>query len=149
MDLRKTMRTVKILRGLPGSGKSIYLKNNFPNAKVYSTDDYFYIDGIYKFDRELLPLYHNRTLACYLDGLFKNEELIVVDNTNIKIYEIAPFYRAAEALNYDVEIIFILCHPEVCLSRNIHEVPAEIINSMFHSLESIPTWWKQKVIFNS
>lgn len=46
------MRNVIIMRGVPGSGKSTYVRNRYPEARVVSADRYFTdpATGEYRFD---------------------------------------------------------------------------------------------------
>lgn len=70
---------------------------------------------------------------CYLNFLAAVNiriPLVVVDNTNISGYEIAPYYRYADVMGYDVSITKLLCKSEVAAARNLHGVPAKAIESM-------------------
>jgi len=49
------------MRGLPGSGKSTLAKKLAgENGLVYSTDDFFYVNGQYIFDGKMIPEYHRK-----------------------------------------------------------------------------------------
>ena len=41
-----------IMRGLPGSGKSTKDKQLGEGGTILSTDDFWYVDGEYKYDKE-------------------------------------------------------------------------------------------------
>lgn len=141
------------MRGLPGSGKSYYVKKNFKNSgvdcKIVSTDDHFVVNGVYTFDPAKLPEYHNRTLLDFIKFVQNDEEFIVVDNTNVKIFEISPFYRIAEAFGYEVEIVHVVADPKTCKQTNTHKVPPHVIDNMVNSFEPIPFWWKQTIFINN
>lgn len=49
-----------IVRGAPGSGKSTFAKNQFPNHKVFATDDFFMVDGVYKYDKTKIGENHQK-----------------------------------------------------------------------------------------
>lgn len=145
------MKNVTIMRGLPGCGKSTYIKKwfiNLPNIQIVSADNYFMMNGVYAFDQLKLGLAHNDCLRRYLDRLNTLHEHVIVDNTNIRAYEIAPYYRLAEAYGYDPKIIWIQRSASLCIKQNIHKVPEGTIKSMANSFEPIPHWWNQEVIVN-
>lgn len=142
------MKICKIMRGVPGSGKSHFVRQNFADAVVLSTDYWFMVDGVYVFDRSKLGEYHNETLQGFVTALMTGYSQIVVDNTNIKVWEIAPYYRLAECFDYEVEIVYIMSDPALCKNRNTHGVPAETIDRMFASIEPLPQFWHQRIICN-
>lgn len=142
------MKKVYIMRGASSSGKSTWVKNNLRNALVISADNYFMINGVYTFDPRKLSENHNKCLIDYLDALQDNVELIVVDNTNTKVFEVAPYYRLAEAFGYAAEIVWVVSTPEYCKSHNPHGTPENIIDQMFSGVEPIPHWWKFRIVLN-
>jgi predicted kinase len=79
-----------------------------------------------------------------------NEEPVVVcNNTNTKGYEIAPYYRIAEAYGYDVEIIWVIRSPAACKASNEHGVPDNVIDAMISGVESLPPWWKVRLVLSN
>jgi predicted kinase len=149
LEKEQPMKVV-IMRGLPGSGKTTWVQANLPTALRWSADMFFEHSGGYNFDPTKLPEAHNWCLNKFLAGLRRNTETIVVDNTNIHIWEIAPYYRLAEAFGYEVEIIHCECSPSTCLERQVHGVPAlklgQMHEAMRHQFHQIPTWWKFRAI---
>jgi predicted kinase len=145
-----------IMRGIPGSGKDYWIYKNLSalNSFVCSSDSFFVgSDGIYRFDRNRLPETHNRCLLAFMKAISDTRPmcqapLVLVNITNIRVYEIAPYYRLAEALGYEVEIVYLLASPEVCKQRNTHNVPPDEIDRLFRSIEPIPSFWKQRVVLN-
>lgn len=143
------MKRVTIMRGLPGSGKSTWVLNNRAKACFFSADHYHYVDKVYKFNPAKAAWAHNQCLRSYLLHLLSHSEgEVVVDNTNITQWEISPYYRAAEALEWEVEIIRIECDPFTAARRNIHEVPTEKIFQMYQNLREsrLPLQWKECVV---
>ncbi len=142
---------VYIMRGLPGSGKSLWIAKNLTNRVICSADHYHETNGGYEFRRENVGKAHNACLEKFTLHLIdpgEGLENVVVDNTNTTAVEIAPYYRLAEALNHEVEIIHLRCHPETSFQRNIHNVPMETIWRMWQNLltERLPPNWKESIL---
>ena len=142
------MREAYILCGIPGSGKSTFVKelrHKHPYVCSFSTDDYFMVDGEYKFDPDELPTAHKWNLRNWLKAVHHLfESFIVCDNTNLSIAEIAPYYASAEAYGYDVKIKQFSVFPAIAMERNIHGVPEHTIQRMAKNFENLrfPPWWK-------
>lgn len=143
---------VIILRGIPGSGKSTWVKNNHPNAVVVSADDYFTLDGIYKHVPSEEGQAHG---ACFLNAIHYiqmmskvRERNIIVDNTNASIAEVAPYVLLAQAYNMECEVVTLLVNVDTALSRNLKGVPELIVRDMDNKIrnESIPHWWNETKI---
>ena len=65
-------------------------------------------------------------------------DLVVVDNTNIMAWEIAPYYRLAEVWGASVEVLCFDVPLGTCLERQIHDVPREIIEKMRARMDTLP-----------
>lgn len=129
------MKKVTILRGIPGCGKTTYTHDLRPYPTVVSADNYFYDDkGEYNFNPSLLPKAHAYCFNNFLKALKGEAEHIVVDNTNIEMWEFSNYVEAAELAGYEVEIIEfrvrILSYLKLCHSRNEHGVSLEACASM-------------------
>jgi predicted kinase len=129
------------MRGIPGSGKSTWLKANRPNALICSADNFFMVDGIYRYDAALIGSAHNMCLREFVRAVEQELPDIAVDNTNVRVYEIAPYYRVAQALEYKVEIVWMQCMATDGIDRNIHAVPQATIWNMANSFEPLPPTW--------
>lgn len=145
---------VFIMRGLPGSGKSTWIKNNFPfegKVEVFSADDFHMFDGVYKYDPKRAGYAHDQCLLAYLTCIRveKVTPFVVVDNTNTTLMELAPYVRLAEIFGIDYEIIYIPCDPITAIMRNIHSVPENTILQMHKNLQTeiVPTYWNQRIIY--
>lgn len=136
------MKSVYILVGSSGSGKSTYCRNN--NLNVVSADNYFYKTGEYKFDRSMLSEAHAECLRTFISKCQVSELDIAVDNTNTSLAEVTPYYSIARAYGYEVTFVFMKCPEEVCAERNIHGVPAKSIKDMHYRLSrlNLPAYWK-------
>jgi predicted kinase len=145
---------VIVLRGIPGSGKSHHAKS-IPGAKVVSADDHFLNPmGEYKFDPTKIADAHHACLRRFLAELqAPSADLIIVDNTNASIAEMAPYMALAGAFGFPAEIIEITCDPTTAAARNIHGVPAETVQKihavMRQNTALIPPWWKRTVLTHS
>lgn len=143
------MKTVKILRGLPGSGKSTWAKNNFLKP-IISADDFHMIDGVYKYDPTKAGEAHADCLRRFTRSLIVGDQdtTIIVDNTNTRTFELAPYVQLAIAWGADCEILYFPCTLEDAIKRNTHGVPDSTILAMQVALntEVMPPFWKQRVI---
>jgi predicted kinase len=137
---------VIILSGISGSGKSTLAAERYPNAVVVSADDYFMdADDVYRFNPAHLPQAHMACLRDFIETVVEGREpLVVVDNTNTTLAEIAPYYAAARAFGYDVELISVKCSVEVAAARNRHGVPMGGIVGQAERLAQLqlPPFWE-------
>lgn len=134
---------VKVLCGVSGSGKSTLIDKKFSGALVCSADHHFVVDGEYRFNPSLLPEAHSACLRKYTEALQAGVELVVVDNTNTSVGEVAPYSALALAYGYELEIIVLSCSPQVGYERNRHNVPLAAVQAQYERLASLdlPPWW--------
>jgi predicted kinase len=127
VDIR---RTLTLIRGLPGSGKSTIAKRL--NAAHVEADMYFVgSDGEYHFDPIKLRDAHawaqervRQLMACFVD--------VVVSNTFSQMWELKPYLKLAQQYGYKVMVVTIETDlsDEELAARNIHGCPAEKIKIM-------------------
>lgn len=151
------VKRVVILRGPTGSGKSSLIKEYYPNATVISSDDFFMqledMNGCvdepeafmseptfeYKFEVAKLSEAHATTVRLFTNALKRGDELIVVDNTNIKLWQFAHYISIAELAGYNVKVVslmgFSIEDIKLCARRNAHGVPIDIVARMFYEFE--------------
>lgn len=131
-------RTLYIIRGLPGSGKSTlgeqladtYMDYSRAVGGVkhysYAADDWFTDqDGNYNFDPMELPQAHEDCRARVLGAMLSGVEHIAVCNTFTQAWEAEPYFKLCKLHEYTPVVI-------ECQSQfgNIHDCPQEKINEM-------------------
>lgn len=156
------MIEVVIMRGLPGSTKTTWIENyleiNQPFIRgfsVCSADQYMVnAAGDYEFQVERLARSHANCLRKFIDDLLrfsKNDpsenHVIFVDNTNLRLVDIAPYVRVAQAFNAAFRVIYIQGDPKACAARNIHGVPLEQVEAMAKGIEPLPSDWPVEFVW--
>ena len=97
-------KVLVLMRSPSGGGKSTLAKELGTGGVVFSTDDYFTTpEGEYKFYGKKIGIAHEwnrkRVEKAMQDGLSP----IVVDNTNIKSYEMKPSVILAKKYGYKIQ----------------------------------------------
>lgn len=129
------MKELFLLRGLPGSGKSTLAKSL--GGINIEADQYFMVDGEYKFDSSKIKLAHNycqsQTHAWMgSNGEQVNVDRIVVSNTFTQEWEMDYYYKLAEKYGYRVySLVVENRHGGV----NEHGVPEEKLEQMRNRFE--------------
>jgi predicted kinase len=137
------MKKVYIMRGISGSGKSTYIKNNFSGAIVCSADNYFIDNGKYNYDPKLIAEAHKDCFRNFLFSLKNEFKEIAVDNVNSLAWQISPYIILAECYRYETEIIEISIDPNIAAKRNQHGVSEKAIKGMMYAMKQLlPKTWK-------
>jgi predicted kinase len=131
-----------VYSGIPGSGKSTLVRERHPGVVVCSADDFFVVEGEYRFDPRSLPAAHGACLRKFVNALEVGHE-VVADNTATTVAEVAPYAALALAYGYDLLVVTVHCDPEVAAARNTHGVPAVACRAMADRLakRELPPWW--------
>ena len=145
-------KQVVILSGVSGSGKSTLVKEFGPEVsyyrKVVSADNFFMVNGEYKFSPAHLGDAHADCFRKFIQAMQDETQMIIVDNTNTTAEEISPYMLGAAAFGYEVEVQTILpknmTDLELCAQRNAHGVPMAVISAQYRRLceRKLPRYWK-------
>jgi len=93
-----------IVRGPSGSGKSRMIKEIGKNVPVFSTDDFWMINGTYQFDEERIGEAHSWNQGRVEEAMQGSVPIVILDNTNTQFWEMKPYVQMAQ--QYDYETIF-------------------------------------------
>jgi predicted kinase len=138
------MKELRILRGLPGSGKSRLAKKiaSEEQAVVYNNDDLLTVHGVYKWDEDRALLAHWTTQQLVADSMRQDVPLIVLDNTNLLPYHASPYVRLAKYYGYHFSVIEMetpWCQDIAELERrNAHFVPRSVLEEMKGTMTALP-----------
>lgn len=125
------MNILVIMQGASGSGKSTVaetikamLEAVGQFVQICSTDDFFKVDGVYKFDPSKIGAYHkaNQDLA---RGYLEAGDCVIIDNTNTQAWEAKPYVVMAQELK--VPVFFMPCYGRF---NNLHGVPSDKVEAM-------------------
>ena len=97
------MKIAIIMRGIPGSGKSTKAKELAKkyDATICSADDFFESTGKYVFDVKKIGEAHKECFAKFSKAI-KQGKNVIVDNTNLKPFEVEKYLDALENTDYKV-----------------------------------------------
>lgn len=123
-------KTLYIVRGIPGSGKSTFAKTL--GGTHFETDEFFMVDGEYKFDPTKLKDAHrwcqdSVNTAMILNHTAGLNNVIVVSNTFTQEWEMEPYFQMADTYGYKVfSVIVENRHGGI----NTHGVPEDKLQAM-------------------
>lgn len=129
---RSAYPVLVLVRGLPGTGKSTLAGLFSPSAPTLAADDYFMVEGEYRFDPNFLGQAHavcqHRTREAL--SLFP---AVVVANTFSQRWELEPYFTIAREHNAKVHVIDLFdagLDDAALAARNVHGVPQHTIAAM-------------------
>ena len=137
-------KTLYIIRGLPGSGKSTLgdqlatttrMYNSFTNTwsttHSYAADDWFTDkEGNYNFAPKDLSQAHEDCEARVRGAMMSDIERVCVCNTFSQAWEAEPYFKLCDQYGYTPMVI-------ECQNQfgNVHDVPQEVIDRMILNWE--------------
>jgi len=120
-------KSLILVRGLPGSGKTTFANTIALDAPVLAADDFFTKDGKYNFNKDLLGQAHSWCLRKTEYYMQNNKPRVFVANTFTTTKEMKPYYELAKKYGYAVfSIIVENRHKGV----NVHNVPEVTLGAM-------------------
>ncbi len=122
-----------LLRGLPGSGKSLLATIILQNPSGYepevlSADDFFTDDkGNYNFEPEKIKEAHNYCQFRCSERMRQQKMRIVVANTFTQEWEMDVYFDMAKRYNYRVHTVIVENRHG---GENVHNVPEDKLKQM-------------------
>jgi len=134
-------KTLYIVRGVPGSGKSTFAKKLVEHDFLVCEADKYFVDketGEYKFDLSKIKEAHKfcqDLVETYMKDSLVNDQFyreIAVSNTFTQEWEMEHYFGLAKKYGYTV---FTLIVENRHGGKNIHNAPDEIIEKMKQRFE--------------
>lgn len=127
-------KTVIILRAVPGSGKSTfadylkYIYKGITNPIICCADDYFMVDGEYKFDFAKLGAAHTMCFNKFVNAIESEFcQLIIVANTSTRESDVNRYRNVAIANDC---MVFVITLENWHNGMDVHNVPEEAKENM-------------------
>lgn len=137
-----------VLRGCPSAGKSTKARQivseatkNGQASLICSTDDFFveHGNGVYKFEATLLGKAHNQNYKKFCKAIDDEVEIVIVDNTNIRVKDFKPYVIYANNAGYEIVLIEPTTEwawdADECFKRSTHNVPRATIERMINQYQ--------------
>ncbi len=122
-----------ILRGVPGSGKTL-LANLFETKAICCADDWHIKNGKYGWKHENATNAHRWCKRKCERFMVMGAKKIIVSNTNTTKKELEPYLNLGKKYNYIVHTIVVENRHG---SKNTHSVPDETLNQMKERFEIV------------
>lgn len=145
-EILKDDKLLILMRGCPGSGKTTLAEKIYSSLEkcktgvILSTDNYFNMNGShYRYDSTKLPGAHAWNKSQAYTAMTENIDLIIIDNTNVTKWEMAPYVKLAYEKHYKVELVEPNTHwkfkARKLVEYNIHGVNLSKIQDMLSRYE--------------
>jgi len=120
-----------LVRGIPGSGKSTFVRNNFSCLHL-ENDMYFQRDGSYRWNSEEMDDAIRWCVQMSEIALSRGMD-VVVSNTFTKKRYMEPYRKMAESIGAEFEVV--RCEGNF---KNVHNVPEKVLENMKKNFEDYP-----------
>ena len=132
-------KSLILVRGVSGSGKSTFAGEFLKASFLISTDDFFMDEGEYKFNPEHLVANHQRCIDSVESEMKFRETVaesttIVVHNTFTRKWEMQPYIDLASKYGYNLYTIVVENRHE---SDSLHDIPERAINDQRERFEIV------------
>ena len=125
-----------VMLGLPKSGKSTYVNQNYSHYQVLCADDIRLALGS-AFNRNTESFVwsiHDAMLRAFME----RGRNIIIDATNTTIYTLEKYKRIANDYDrYSIELVVLKTPLKTCLNRNNDSVPIDVIVRMATQFEDM------------
>lgn len=132
------------MRGVPGSGKTPWAVEQFgndPDAVILSSADFFMKNGRYNWIAKLTPNSHAWNQERFSNAIQEGKATIIVDNTNIKAWEMQEYLNILEDFQAEYEVFQKVMEVDLgeAIRGSIHKVPDYAIIRMDEDFEELNT----------
>ena len=132
------MKSITLIRGVAGSGKTTFAKEitsleDERNYRIFSADDYFTVDGKYKYIPKEIGAAHKECRAHTQVAMMIGVNKIYVANTFTTEEEMNPYIELANKYGYKYFSIIVEKRHG---NESIHNVPKDVITKMVDRLRN-------------
>lgn len=129
------------------SGKSTVARTYFNEHEIWGLDKIrLMLNGAHCWESMALSKVAAKTLHHMVETQMRNDVLVYLDNTNLKVKYLRPYIKLAHQYGYKIHIVKFKTPIEECIARDTareNSVGADVINSQTKQLENIN--WNQIV----
>lgn len=132
------MKTVTIIRGVSGSGKTTYgvfLKSLMRSDTIICCADDYFTDsktGEYNFDPTKLGSAHKRCMEKFITATSNDVSHVIVNNTSTVYKTFSKYIKVATEKGYKVHVICMENHHG---GTNVHNVPQNILDQQVQNIK--------------
>ena len=132
-------KSLVLVRGVSGSGKSTFAGEFLNSSFLISTDDFFMNEGKYEFNPEHLVANHQRCIDSVESEMKFRESVtesttIVVHNTFTRKWEMEPYIDLARKYGYNLYTIVVENRHG---SSSLHDIPERAISDQKERFEIV------------